>query len=113
MVPKNKSSHTEKTKTTITALQKLNNELREKAKSSNIEQFINDINNILSLEETNFKTTLNVFLSKLECFDLLQKDEDDYKILQKEKEIAQMKKQLASIRTEISDIITSLKYQYI
>lgn len=113
MVSKNNSSHTEKTKTTITALQKLNNALREKGKSSNIEQFTNDINNILSLEENNFKTTLNIFLFKLECFDLLQKDEDDYKVLQKEKEIAQMKKQLALTRTEISDIITSLKYQYI
>lgn len=50
---------------------------------------------------------------KLACFELIRKDEDDYKVIQKEKEIANLKQELSTTRVEINDLITSLKYQYI
>ena len=52
-------------------------------------------------------------MNKLRCIELLKNDEDDYKLLQKEKEISTMKSNLFSIREEINDFITNLKYKYL
>ena len=109
----NSNSHNERTQRTIKEIQKLNNDLRAKANETVLQEFKNDINRLLSLEESNFKTTVNIYLMKLACFELIRKDEDDYKVIQKEKEIANLKQELSSIRVEINDLITSLKYQYI
>ena len=109
----NSNSYNERTQRTIKELQKLNNDLRAKANETVSQQFKNDINRLLSLEESNFKTTVNIFIMKLACFELIRKDEDDYKVIQKEKEIANLKQELSTTRVEINDLITSLKYQYI
>ena len=72
-----------------------------------------DVNFLLNLERENYKTTLTIYLNKLQCFELLKNDEDDFKLLQKEKQIASMKSNLFSIREEINDFITNLKYKYL
>jgi hypothetical protein len=53
---------------------------------------------------------MNIFIQKLACFDLISKDEDDYKVINKEKEIANLKQKLFSIREQINEHITNLKY---
>ena len=93
-------------------LQKLNNELRKMSELKS-ENFKKDVNFLLNLEQQNYKITLGIYINKLNCFELLKNDEDDFKLLQKEKEIATMKTNLASIREEINDFITNLKYKYL
>ena len=112
IVPKS-NSYNERTQRTVKELQKLNNDLRSKANETDSVQFKADVNRLLALEESNFKITVNIFIMKLACFELIRKDEDDYKVIQKEKEIANLKQELSSTRVEINDLITSLKYQYI
>ena len=77
------------------------------------ENFKKDVNFLLNLERENYKLTLTMYLNKIQCFELLKNDEDDYKLLRKEKEIATMKSNLFSIREEINDFITNLKYKYL
>ena len=77
------------------------------------DNFKKDVNFLLNLEKENYRITLNIFINKINCFDLMTKDEDDYKLLQKEKEIAEMKQNLESIREEINDFVTNLKYKYL
>ena len=93
-------------------LQKLNDELRKLSELKS-ENFKKDVNFLLGLEKENYKTTLTIYMNKLRCIELLKNDEDDYKLLQKEKEISTMKSNLFSIREEINDFITNLKYKYL
>ena len=79
-IPKNNNKHNEYTQKVINQLQKLNNDLRKIGENSS-NTLKNDINQLLSLEEINFKTIMNIFIQKLACFDLISKDEDDYKYL--------------------------------
>ena len=108
-IPKNNNKHNEYTQKVINQLQKLNNDLRKIGENSS-NTLKNDINQLLSLEEVNFKTIMNIFIQKLACFDLISKDEDDYKVINKEKEIANLKQKLFSIREQINEHITNLKY---
>ena len=108
-IPKNNNKHNEYTQKVINQLQKLNNDLRKIGENSS-NNLKNDINQLLSLEEINFKTIMNIFIQKLACFDLISKDEDDYKVINKEKEIANLKQKLFSIREQINEHITNLKY---
>ena len=108
-IPKKNNKHNEYTQKVINQLQKLNNDLRKIGENSS-NTLKNDINQLLSLEEVNFKTIMNIFIQKLACFDLISKDEDDYKVINKEKEIANLKQKLFSIREQINEHITNLKY---
>ena len=108
-IPKNNNKHNEYTQKVINQLQKLNNDLRKIGENSS-NTLKNDINQLLSLEEVNFKTIMNIFIQKLACFDLISKDEDDYKVINKEKEISNLKQKLFSIREQINEHITNLKY---
>ena len=108
-IPKTNNKHNEYTQKVINQLQKLNNDLRKIGENSS-NTLKNDINKLLSLEEVNFKTIMNIFIQKLACFDLISKDEDDYKVINKEKEIANLKQKLFSIREQINEHITNLKY---
>ena len=108
-IPKNNNKHNEYTQKVINQLQKLNNDLRKIGENSS-NTLKNDINKLLSLEEVNFKTIMNIFIQKLACFDLISKDEDDYKVINKEKEISNLKQKLFSIREQINEHITNLKY---
>ena len=111
-IPKNNNKYNEYTQKVIDQLQILNNDLRKICENSN-DKFKNDINQLLSLEEANFKSTINIFIQKLNCFELISKDEDDYKVINKEKEIANLKQKLSLIREQINDPITNLKYTYL
>ena len=111
-IPKNNNKYNEYTQKVIDQLQILNNDLRKICENSN-DKFKNDINQLLSLEEANFKSTINIFIQKLNCFELISKDEDDYKVINKEKEIANLKQKLSLIREQINDHITNLKYTYL
>ena len=93
-------------------MQKLNEELRKFSDLKN-ESFKKDVNTLLGLESENYKITLGIFINKLNCFELLKNDEDDFKLLKQEKEIALLKQNLVSIREEINDFITNLKYKYL
>ena len=108
-IPKTNNKHNEYTQKVINQLQKLNNDLRKIGENSS-NTLKNDINQLLSLEEVNFKTIMNIFIQKLACFDLISKDEDDYKVINKEKEMANLKQKLFSIREQINEHITNLKY---
>ena len=111
-IDKNNNKFNEYSQTVLQELQKLNDELRKMGDLKS-DQFKKDVNILLNLEKENYKLTLSIYINKLNCFDLMTKDEDDYKLLQKEKEIATMKQNLASIREEINDFITNLKYKYL
>ena len=108
-ISKTNNKHNEYTQKVINQLQKLNNDLRKIGENSS-NTLKNDINKLLSLEEVNFKTIMNIFIQKLACFDLISKDEDDYKVINKEKEISNLKQKLFSIREQINEHITNLKY---
>ena len=111
-IEKNSPKINEYSQKVLQELQKLNDELR-KVSELKSEQFKKDVNFLLNLEKENYRMTLTIYINKLNCFDLLKNDEDDFKLLQKEKEIATMKTNLFSIREEINDFITNLKYKYL
>ena len=112
-IPKNSTNKYEKyMENTLNDLQKLNNELRKIESNVDCKENIKkDINKLLNLESLNYKNTINIYLNKLSCFDLIKKEEDA-KLIQKEKEIANLKSNLGFIREEINDLLTNLKYSY-
>ncbi len=112
-IPKNSTNKYEKyMENTLNELQKLNNELRKIESNVDCKENIKkDINKLLNLESLNYKNTINIYLNKLSCFDLIKKEEDA-KLIQKEKEIANLKSNLGFIREEINDLLTNLKYSY-
>ena len=111
-IDKSSSKFNEYSQKVLEELQKLNDELRKLSELKS-ENFKKDVNFLLNLERENYKTTLTIYLNKLQCFELLKNDEDDFKLLQKEKQIASMKSNLFSIREEINDFITNLKHKYL
>ena len=52
-------------------------------------------------------------MHKLKGFDLLKNDEEEYLIIQNEKEIGNIKISQNEIREEINDLITNLKYEHV
>jgi len=112
-IPKNSTNKYEKyMENTLNDLQKLNNELRKIESNVDCKENIKkDINKLLNLESLNYKNTINIYLNKLSCFDLI-KNEEDAKLIQKEKEIANLKSNLSFIREQINDLLTNLKYSY-
>ena len=112
IIVKNSPKFNEYTQKVLQDLQNLNNELRKMSELKN-ENFKKNVNFLLNLEQQNYKMTLSIYINKLNCFELLKNDEDDFKLLQKEKEIAEMKQNLSSIREEINDFVTNLKYKYL
>ena len=112
-IPKNSTNKYEKyMENTLKELQKLNSELRKIESNVDCKENIKkDINKLLNLESLNYKNTINIYLNKLSCFDLIKKEEDA-KLIQKEKEIANLKSNLGFIREEINDLLTNLKYSY-
>ena len=111
-IEKSSTKFNEYSQNVLQQLQKLNDELRKMSELKS-ENFKKDVNFLLNLEKENYKMTLTIYMNKLKCFELLKNDEDDYKLLKKEKEIATMKSNLFSIREEINDFITNLKYKYL
>ena len=111
-IEKSSTKFNEYSQNVLQQLQKLNDELRKMSELKS-ENFKKDVNFLLNLEKENYKMTLTIYMNKLKCFELLKNDEDDYKLLKKEKEIATMKTNLFSIREEINDFITNLKYKYL
>ena len=112
IIVKNSPKFNEYTQKVLQDLQNLNNELRKMSELKN-ENFKKNVNFLLNLEQQNYKMTLSIYINKLNCFELLKNDEDDFKLLQKEKEIVTMKTNLVGIREEINDFITNLKYKYL
>ena len=96
IVVKNSPKFNEYTQKVLEDLQKLNDELRKMSELKD-ETFKKNVNFLLNLEQQNYKMTLSIYINKLNCFELLKNDEDDYKLLQKEKEIATMKSNLFGI----------------
>ena len=112
IIEKSSPKFNEYSQKVLEELQNLNNELRKisELKSQN---FKKDVDALLNLEKENYKLTLGIYINKLNCFELLTNDEEDYKLLQKEKEISTMKTNLSNVREEINDFITNLKYKYL
>ena len=112
-IPKNSTNKYEKyMENTLNELQKLNSELRKIESNVDCKENIKkDINKLLNLESLNYKNTINIYLNKLSCFDLI-KNEEDAKLIQKENEIANLKSNLSFIREQINDLLTNLKYSY-
>ena len=111
-VEKSSDKFNEYSQNVLQELQKLNDELKKLGELKD-QSFKKDVNTLLNLESENYKTTLGIFINKLKCFDMLKNDEDDYKLLKKEKEISNLKQNLAFIREQINDFITNLKYKYL
>ena len=93
-------------------IQKLNDELK-KISEEESDAFQKDVKTLLNLESDNYKITLNIFINKLKRFDMIKNEEDENKILKKDKEILLLKENLSSIREKINDFITNLKYKYL
>ena len=111
-IEKSPKKYNEYSQSVMNELQKLNDELK-KYNETNSDTFKKDVKFLLNLEGENYKTTLSIFINKLNCFDMLKNEEEDYKLLKKEKEISLLKETLASIREQINDFITNLKYKYL
>ena len=111
-VEKSSDKFNEYSQNVLQELQKLNDELKKLGELKD-QSFKKDVNTLLNLESENYKTTLGIFINKLKCFDMLKNDEEDYKLLKKEKEISNLKQNLAFIREQINDFITNLKYKYL
>ena len=111
-VEKSSDKFNEYSQNVLQELQRLNDELKKLGEIKD-QSFKKDVNTLLNLESENYKTTLGIFINKLKCFDMLKNDEDDYKLLKKEKEISNLKQNLAFIREQINDFITNLKYKYL
>ena len=110
-VEKTPQKFNEYSKNILQQLQTLNNELRNLSELKN-DSFKKDVNTLLNLESGNYKMTLGIFINKLNCFELLKND-DDYNLIKKEKEISMLKENLTSIREQINDFLTNLKYKYL
>ena len=93
-------------------LKKLNEGLRSLSDLKN-ESFKKDVNILLNLESQNYKITLSIFINKLNSFEIVKYDDDNFKLLSKEKEISMLKQNLSNVREEINDFITNLKYKYL
>ena len=91
-------------------IQKLNDELKNLGETES-ETYKKDIKFLLNLESENYKITLNIFNNKIKCFDMLKNEDDNHKLIKKEKEISLLKETLSSIREQINDFITNLKYK--
>ena len=91
-------------------LQLLNDELANISETD--DSLKKDIKQLLNLESENYKLTLNIFNNKLKCLDLKNEEEEE-KLLKKEKEISLLSETLSSIREQINDFITNLKYKYL
>ena len=111
-IEKSPKKYNEYSQSVMNELQKLNDELK-KYSETNSDTFKKDVKFLLNLEGENYKTTLSIFINKLNCFDMLKNEEEDYKLLKKEKENSLLKETLASIREQINDFITNLKYKYL
>jgi hypothetical protein len=91
----------------------LNNDLKSLKENNQDLAEINIINQLLSLEESNYKNTVLLFMKKLSHFELLKKDADEEEFESLEKEISALKHTQFEIREGISDIVTNLKYSKI
>ena len=91
-------------------IQKLNDELKNLGETES-DTYKKDIKFLLNLESENYKITLDIFNNKIKCFDMLKNEDDDHKLIKKEKEISLLKETLSSIREQINDFITNLKYK--
>lgn len=90
-------------------MQLLNKELRDISKE-NSSQYEKDVEDLLKLEEANYKLTLRMVIEKMACFDMLKTEEDDSVVISKEKEISLLCQEKSKIREEINDLIICLKY---
>ena len=111
-IEKTPQKYNEYSQNVMKELQKLNDELK-KYSEMNSDAYKKDVKFLLNLEGENYKTTLTIFINKLNCFDMIKNDEDEYKLIKKEKEISELKETLADIREQINDFITNLKYKYL
>ena len=107
----NNQKYNEYSENVLQEIQKLNDELKNISEDES-DEFKKDIKMLLSLESENYKITLNIFINKVKCFDLIKDDEDE-KIEIKENEISSLIDDLSSIREQINDFITNLKYKYL
>jgi hypothetical protein len=92
----------------IEKVEKLNKELRSLQSNNCI--YTNDINSILSLEENNYRTTLGIFVKKINHFELLKKNSDEEEIESNDEDIIQLKIKKSEIREKLNDLIEDLKY---
>ena len=93
-------------------IQKLNDELK-KISEEESDTYQKDLKYLLNLESDNYKITLDIFNNKLKRFIMIKNEEDENKILKKDKDILLLKDNLSSIREKINDFITNLKYKYL
>jgi len=108
----NNQKYNEYSENVLQEIQKLNDELKNISENES-DEFKKDIKMLLSLESENYNITLNIFINKVKCFDLIKDDEDKTKIEKREKEILSLREDLSSIREQINDFITNLKYKYL
>ncbi len=88
---------------------KLNNITLE---NSNIKR-TNFINNLLSLEEKNYKVTIKIFLLKIAKYELLKKNVDEDEYDSKLEEISKLKYEQITVRQQINEMIQELIYSNI
>ena len=93
-------------------IQKLNDEIKNLSEEES-DTYKKDVNFLLKLESDNYKITLDIFINKLKRFDMIKNEEDEKKILKKDKDILLLKENLSFIREKINDFITNLKYKYL
>ncbi len=111
-IEKTPQKYNEYTENVMNDIQKLNDEIK-KISENGPDAFKKDVRFLLNLESENYKTTLNIFLKQLKCFDILKNNEDEKLLLKQEKAISTLEHNLSSIREQINDFITNLKYKYL
>jgi len=65
---------------------------------------------LLCLEENNYRTTLGIFVKKINHFELLKKNSDEEEIESNDEDIIQLKIKKSEIREKLNDLIEKLKY---
>jgi hypothetical protein len=71
------------------------------------------INNLLLLEEKNYKVTISIFLLKIGKYELLKKNADEDEYDYKLEEINKLKIEQKNIRVQINEMIQELIYSNI
>ncbi len=72
--------------------------------------YIKFIDELLSLEESNYKYTIGIFAKKIRYYDLLKKDADEEEFEKNENDILEARSKKEQIRERINEVLQEIIY---
>lgn len=88
----------------------LNKELRNLQQDELNKFYIKFIDELLSLEESNYKYTIGIFAKKIRYYDLLKKDADEEEFEKNENDILEARSKKEQIRERINEVLQEIIY---